>query len=607
MASLSKKNHNPEEYLLDTLNNLDIGFVKVSNNGIILNHNLTFNKIFGYDPEKNLIGTKILDYWLNSEEWNKLREVLYKNGIVKKLVVPAKKVDGKKIFLELNFKLNQNSKGVIISSEGTFTDVTVRIETEQKLKESKHALGKRVKELNCLYEISKLVENPVISIGNIINGTLNLIPPAWQFPSVTCARIIYDGLESKTLNFNVTEWKLDFQIQISDKVLKIEVVYLKNKPFLREEYDLLRDIGTKLKSFIERKEADKVLEEKDHLARIFMENISGFVVLLRPSTREIIVMNKYAEDMGGIPGLTCYGTIGQSKTPCPWCLAPKLWKTRAAQHLVVDALDVIWDTYWDPISDDLYLHYGFDVTEQAQREKNLKELNQIKSQFLRRASHELKTPLVSIKGFTDLLLELKTEEFEIKALSVAQEIKDGCLRLENLVNDIIYTSKLEDSQIQLSKSHENLSELIQSAVNTLKGFSQARKQKILFELPEEMFTMVNKEGIHDVLTNLISNAIKYTPKNGSIKLKAKTNEGYFVIMIEDNGIGFTPEEEKKIFTQFGKIERYGQGFDVVSEGSGLGLYITKKILTHHKGSIWLESEGRNKGTTFFFSLPIIKE
>ncbi|HDZ19582.1 MAG TPA: PAS domain S-box protein, partial [archaeon] len=136
MASISEDNFNPEEDLLGTLDDLDIGFVKVSNDDIILNHNLTFNKIFGYDPEKNLIGTKTLDYWLNPEERNKFREILFKNGIVKKFIAPAKKVDGEKIFLEITIKLIKNSNGEIISSEGTFVDVTERIETEQKLRES---------------------------------------------------------------------------------------------------------------------------------------------------------------------------------------------------------------------------------------------------------------------------------------------------------------------------------------------------------------------------------------------------------------------------------------------------------------------------------------
>ncbi len=109
MTVVSKDGYNPEEHLLNTLNDLDIGFVKVSNDGTILNHNFTFNKIFGFDPKKNLIGTKTLDYWLNSEERNKFREVLYKNGIVKKYIAPVKKVDGEKFFLQMNsFKSKSN-------------------------------------------------------------------------------------------------------------------------------------------------------------------------------------------------------------------------------------------------------------------------------------------------------------------------------------------------------------------------------------------------------------------------------------------------------------------------------------------------------------------
>ncbi|KKL56203.1 hypothetical protein LCGC14_2247760, partial [marine sediment metagenome] len=136
MASINENNINPEKYLLDTLNNLDIGFVKVSNDGIILNHNLIFNQIFGYNPEKKLIGTKILDNWLNSEEENRFIEDLYKKGIVKKYIALGKKVDGEKIFLELNFRLNKNFNGETISFEGTLIDVTKRIKNERKLKES---------------------------------------------------------------------------------------------------------------------------------------------------------------------------------------------------------------------------------------------------------------------------------------------------------------------------------------------------------------------------------------------------------------------------------------------------------------------------------------
>jgi signal transduction histidine kinase len=102
---------------------------------------------------------------------------------------------------------------------------------------------------------------------------------------------------------------------------------------------------------------------------------------------------------------------------------------------------------------------------------------------------------------------------------------------------------------------------------------------------------------------LLINAIKYTPPNGKILISSEILEEYFLISIQDNGIGFTEEEKSQIFKRFGKIERYGQGWDVGIEGSGLGLYISKKIIELHGGKIWLVSKGRNKGSIFNFTLP----
>jgi len=102
------------------------------------------------------------------------------------------------------------------------------------------------------------------------------------------------------------------------------------------------------------------------------------------------------------------------------------------------------------------------------------------------------------------------------------------------------------------------------------------------------------------------NAIKYTPVGGHITIDSKQKDGYYIISINDTGIGLTQKEISQLFTQFGKIERYGQGWDVGIGGTGLGLYISKELITLHEGKIWVESEGRNKGSTFFFSLPIIK-
>jgi len=115
------------------------------------------------------------------------------------------------------------------------------------------------------------------------------------------------------------------------------------------------------------------LKETEFLAETLMERLPCIAILLRPQTREIVASNKYAKEVGAVPGKTCYGTWRQREDTCPWCLAPKALETGKIQHMVVDALDVVWDAYWVPIKEDLYLHYAFDITEQKQAEIKIKE------------------------------------------------------------------------------------------------------------------------------------------------------------------------------------------------------------------------------------------
>jgi PAS domain S-box-containing protein len=246
-----------------------------------------------------------------------------------------------------------------------------------------------------------------------------------------------------------------------------------------------------------------------------------------------------------------------------------------------------------------------DISKNKIAEQELLKLNKLKSELLRRTSHELKTPLVSIKGFSDLLLQVHRDKLEPLVISILNEIKQGCLRLETLIADILKTSELESGTIQLHKSEEDLSFLVRLCINEIKGLSKLRNQTINLELQDNLITQFEKEQVHQVISNLLNNAIKYTPPGGIIEVKSEIKNNHIVISIKDNGIGFTYEEKGRLFKQFGKIERYGQGLDIIPEGSGLGLYISKKIVELHDGEIWVESEGRNKGSTFFFSLPLI--
>jgi len=237
--------------------------------------------------------------------------------------------------------------------------------------------------------------------------------------------------------------------------------------------------------------------------------------------------------------------------------------------------------------------------------RRLSEIDKLKTDLLSRTSHELKTPLISIKGFTELLLNLHKSKLDPEVLSILEEIKEGSKRLENYINAIVESSQLDQGLLKLNPSKEDLSGLIKYCVAQLKGTAKLRKQKIKVNISENLETIFDKERIYEVLSNLLINAIKYTPIGGDIEIQSNTNDGFYIISISDNGIGITENEKKQLFTKFGKIERYGQGWDVGIEGTGLGLYISKEIMELHDGKIWAESEGKNKGSTFSFSLPML--
>ena len=126
---------------------------------------------------------------------------------------------------------------------------------------------------------------------------------------------------------------------------------------------------------------------------------------------------------------------------------------------------------------------------------------------------------------------------------------------------------------------------------------------LIIKIPSDIIVEVDNVRFQQVFSNIFSNAVKNTPMYGGIECNAFEKDGGVQITIEDNGVGFTEDEKKKLFTMFGKIERYGQDLDIISDGTGLGLYISKQIINRHGGTITVESEGRNRGASVKITIP----
>ncbi len=244
-----------------------------------------------------------------------------------------------------------------------------------------------------------------------------------------------------------------------------------------------------------------------------------------------------------------------------------------------------------------------DVTEREKTEEKSKELDIIKADFVYRASHELKTPLTSIYSASQLLLKNFENFNRAQIHEFIQIINQGGKRLKALITDLLDISKIESKKLQIEKKREDIIKLLNECINEIKFKAFTNYLSLHINLPKEFYLDIDKPKIIQLFLNILSNAVNYTPPRGELFINFRNLKESIEFEIKDTGIGFTDEEKKLIFKKFGKIERYGKGMEIITEGSGLGLYISQEIAKMHGGNIRVESEGRNKGSSFYITLP----
>ena len=239
--------------------------------------------------------------------------------------------------------------------------------------------------------------------------------------------------------------------------------------------------------------------------------------------------------------------------------------------------------------------------------RKLKELNQIQKEFITRASHELKTPLMSISGASELLIDVYKDNLDKNALEMLEIIHKNKKRLEYLINNLLDITRMDNDKLKLNRHSYNICEIIRDISNEMLYLLKKREINLKLELPLSVMVYVDKIRFEQVITNLLSNAIKNTPPNSMINILVRYKGKSVEISINDTGIGLTNDEINKLFSKFGKIDRFEKDLEFLDiQGSGLGLYISKEIIELHGGHISVESAGRNMGAKFKVELPINK-
>lgn len=226
-----------------------------------------------------------------------------------------------------------------------------------------------------------------------------------------------------------------------------------------------------------------------------------------------------------------------------------------------------------------------------------KEVDQRKDEFIALASHELKTPLTSLKMYAQLIQHTSAKLKDERAIRLMGSMDKQIDKLTELVNDLLDVSRIQSGKLQYKKELFAFDKLIRETVEELQ---RVTKHTLLIEGQTKQRVRADRDRIKQVLTNLITNAVKYSPKGDKVILSLKTWENAVQVGVEDFGIGVPVELQKRIFDRFFQVDR---PLSHTYPGLGLGLYITKEIIERHQGSIWVESK-KTQGSTFYFTIPL---
>ncbi len=235
----------------------------------------------------------------------------------------------------------------------------------------------------------------------------------------------------------------------------------------------------------------------------------------------------------------------------------------------------------------------------SEKNKNLADANSDKDRFFSIIAHDLRSPFNAFLGFTELMADDSADLTKEEMKSYAQEIRKAAMQLFGLLENLLEWSRLQRNNITLNKQLYPLARIIELSLNALSENATKKNITITVDTDESLTVFVDDKMMQSVLRNLISNAIKFTPRGGKVNIAAFHSNGELNVAVSDNGVGIKQDNIRKLFKINETLSKTG------TEGepsTGLGLVLCKEFIEKHNGKIWVESEV-GKGSTFYFSLP----
>ena len=660
-----------ERNLLRTLiDNLpDYIFVKDTEERFLIN-NRAHIAFLGASETEELIGATVSDYLPDSqleEENQSDLEVLQRGTPVLNREQVYVNSDGRTEWRLITKVPLKDQGNAVIGLVGISRDISEQKYTQKMLEARTTELEERVKELNCLFQLSSVTDKKTLSLEEIFDQAVNLLPPAWKYPDITCARICLAGRQFVTQNFVETGWSLESRI-VSDSLPlgAVQVYYTEERPdedegpFLREERGLINMVAERLGELIEKKQGEEALRESRTFLQSTLDSLAAHIAIL-DEQGDILAVNASWKEFADANDLRQPGyCIGQNylqicedarenlsaegleaakgirevivqqqsafylEYPCHSPIARRWFAMRVTRFQSPGAIRIV--IAHENITERKHAEEALQKTlnelesrvqertaELIRLNKELEQASRLKDEFLANMSHELRTPLNAILGYAQILRTAENlSEQQQEALST---VKNSGEHLLSMINEILDLSKIEAGQMTLQPTDIHLPYFLKSLADMIQV--RAYQKGIAFQyetdpaLPDGI--RIDEKRLREVLLNVLGNAVKFTDR-GSVTFRV-TNLGQ--AGAEQQG---SPCEFVSVCLRF-DIEDTGPGIDPghlqevflpfhqidgqqhAVEGTGLGLTISQKLVSIMGGELLVDS-APGKGTHFWFTLEV---
>jgi PAS domain S-box-containing protein len=499
-------------------------------------------------------------------------------------------------------------------------EIKKRKKVEKDLQNSINAVGERIKELNCLFEISRLMERRGLTLNGILQGIVELIPPAWQNPETTCARIIADGQEYRTKNFKETQWMLSQDIIVEDSAVGALAVFhigrpppSEDGPFLKEERDLMTTIAERIGRIIERNRAQKALAGSEKRFRELVEHSLTGISIIQDG--RILYQNPEQEKLLGPLPRPVKLQDAESIHPDDRERVDAFYKSILAGQVPSVALEF---RFYDPADKanrgqmkwvhcqasgieyqgkNAILINMMDLTKTKELEHLLTIQDKMASlgRVAAGIAHEIRNPLSGINIYLNTLTKFHHQQgTEAKVDQILKQIQSASTKIESVIRRVMDFSKPSEPKFAIIDINEPISDAVNLTAVTMRKSGIKIDTLLSNEIPH---SCADKNLIEEMVLNLLNNAaeaMKTMDAGKRIVVASFVEDDNIIIRVSDSGPGVPRDIRDKILDPY---------FTTKHEGTGIGLSLCLRIISDHGGSITV-SDSELGGAEFRVEIPI---